>query len=74
MNPQKAKSILNNDDELDIAKLAEAHAEQQKHMKPKKRSGSMQRSLTAWMKLKDKEKIEEGWRQRVARAWDKTKK
>lgn len=69
MDPKTAKRILSNDEELDIAKLAEAHAEEQKREKKRKHIPSMQRSLSAYLRKKAKEKEEEAWRQKVAKIW-----
>lgn len=70
MNIKEAREILSNDDELDIAKLAAAHLEEQKHQ-PKNHAPSMSRSLVAWSKLKIKRQQEEIWRRRVRDALNK---
>jgi hypothetical protein len=61
------KSILSNDDELNIGELAEAHANAPAEKRPTSRTNS----LNAWAKLKTKEKDEEAWRRKIQAAWDK---
>lgn len=70
MNIKEAREILSNDEELDIAKLAEAHLEEQKH-EIKTHVPSLRRSLVAWSKLKIKRRDEEIWRRRVRDALKK---
>jgi len=72
MQRKSAQKILADDETLDIKQLAEAHAEEQKHQRKSKRAPSIQRSLSAWDKLKAQARSEEGWRQRVAKVWKKT--
>ena len=71
MHSRTAKKILTNDDELNIGLMAEAHAEVQRlETNKKKRAPSMQRSLSAWMRLKARDQSEEAWRQKVKKVWD----
>lgn len=62
---------MNSDDEdMDIAKLAEEHA----NKKPEKRPPSQTRSLNAWMRVKARRMEDEVWRRKVKAALDNKKK
>jgi hypothetical protein len=76
MNFRQAKKILDNDKELNLELLAQAHIEEQKRANKRRKGtpGGMQRSFDAWIKLKAREKAEEIWRQRIAKAWKRVKK
>ena len=73
MHRKTAQKIIADDDVIDINLLAQAHAEEQSHSK-NKRSPSMERSLSAWAKLKAKEQNAEGWRRKVKKVWEKKKR
>jgi hypothetical protein len=73
MHRKTAQKILDDDDTINIEMLAAAHAEEQKRQRKSKKAPSIQRSLSAWDKLKARNQAEEGWRQKVAKVWNKKK-
>ena len=71
MHPRTAKEILANDEELDIAALAEANLEVKKH--PTKPVPSVKRALAAWQRKRIRIKEEEEIKRAVAGVWKKRK-
>lgn len=74
MHPKQIRKVLEDDDTFDVAKAAEAVLEdariREKKSKPRKRANS----IIAYQKLKAREQEQEAFRQRLADAWNKTRK
>lgn len=71
MHPRTAKKILDDDDNFDVAMVAEALAEQQKEKE--KPIPSKSRALSAFLRKKLKEREELEWRKTFAKVWNKKK-
>lgn len=75
MHPSSVNKVLTDEETLDIGKTAEALQEKQKQeAKRRKPTGGPWASARAWMRRKAREQEEEGFRQRVAKVWNKHNK
>lgn len=72
MHPKTAKSIIANEEEINIAELAEAILEE-KSREVKKRPPSQARSQEAYHRIQHRKRDEISWRQQLVKVWDKTK-
>ena len=73
MNPRKAKKILESDEDLNIAELAEAVLEDKKHEPKRKHIPSMDRSHKAWVEIQKREQKLAVFRKRLAKVWPSKK-
>lgn len=71
MHPRTAKKILEDDDNFDVAKVAEALAEKQRQKE--KHIPSRGRALSAFLRKQLKEREEIEWRRAFAKVWNKKK-
>jgi len=73
MHPKTARKIIDNDEELDIALMAEAHLVLRRLEEKHPRIPSKSKSLNAWANLKKKLQSDEIWRRQVMKVWDNNK-
>ena len=73
MHPRTVKKILEDKEELNIGKMAEAILEEKKREPKRKHIPSSTRQIEAWQRIQAKEKEKIAWRNRVAKVWPKQK-
>jgi len=73
MHPRTVKKILENEDELNIAEMAEAILEDKKREPKKIHIPSMVKSQQAYRQLKAREQEEIAWKNKFAKYWLKQK-
>lgn len=74
MHPRTAKKIIENDEELNVAELAEAILEDKKREPKRKHIPSMARSQAAYHRIQHRKQEEIAWRQEVEKVWKRKKR
>ena len=69
MNSKKAKRIIEDDVDLNIAELAEAVPEYKKKNTHKNPLKSLMKSRESYLKIKNLEIKDKAWQQKVAEVW-----
>lgn len=73
MHPRTARKIIENNEELNMAELAEAILEEKKREPKRNHIPSMAKSQAAFHRVQHRKQEEIVWRQRLANVWNKQK-
>lgn len=73
MHPRTVKKVLEDEDNLDIAKMADAVLEEKKREPKKKHITSTTNQIMAYRTIQAKQQEEVAWKNRLAKVWPKQK-
>jgi hypothetical protein len=73
MHPRTVKKILEDEEELDLAQMADAILEEKRREPKKNHIASTTRQIHAYRNIQAKQQDQVAWRNRVKKVWPKQK-